>query len=102
VTIWPGPFIGGYIAGSLIAASPQQALKLGLFMFLLMLGPLYLILFWVHKWFNDLFGDGGPLILLIGVAILSLYVGFLGALGAIVGGSAARKNDNTLLKRLPK
>lgn len=92
VTIWPGPFIGGYIGGSKIAASTGQALKLGCFMSLLMIGPLYLVLFGIHKWGNNLFGDGGALILLIGAGVLGLYVGFLGALGAMVGGNAARKN----------
>ena len=90
VTIWPGPFIGGFVAGSRVKATPQQGLAIGLLMALLMVGPIYLILLGVHALFN-LFGEGGPGILLIGAGLLGLYIGVLGTLGAAMGGAAGQR-----------
>ena len=90
VTIWPGPFIGGFVAGSRVKATAQQGLAIGLFMALLMVGPLYLILTVVDSIFK-LFGDGGLGFVLIAGGLLGIYVGALGSLGAMVGGAAAQR-----------
>ena len=90
VTIWPGPFIGGFVAGSRMKATPRQGLAIGVFMAVLMVAPIYLILLGVDALF-DLFGEGGPGLLLAGGGLIGLYVGMLGALGAVMGGGAAQR-----------
>ena len=59
-------------------------------MAVVMLAPVYLILLGADALFN-LFGDGGPGLLLVGGALIGLYIGALGALGAVTGGAAAQR-----------
>ena len=87
VTIWPAPFIGGFVGGSQAKADPATALTMGLLMGVLMLAPAFLVL-WVMGRFFEL-GSGG---LIIGLAgSLAAYVALLGGLGAMLGGHASRR-----------
>ena len=88
VTIWPAPFLGGFIAGSRSAPLGGQAMVIGAVMGVIMALPAYAIL-WVAGFFLG-FSMGN----VFGIAIalfFAIYIIFLGTLGAMFGSSIARK-----------
>ena len=78
-TILPSPFIGGYVGGSKVQATPNAAMTIGALMaavplaMLLALGALL----------------GHSFLYAIGI-VVALYVAGLGALGALIAGNSAR------------
>ena len=92
VTIWPAPFVGGFIGGSKAEADTAQALGIGLLMAAFMAVPLVGIIWSVNLFFH-LFSGAGLVTAMVGV--LTAYVALLGTLGALVGGSVTRRQRNT-------
>jgi len=88
VTIWPGPFIGGFIGGSYAKADQAKALWIGLVMGIFMLLPAVLT-FWVLSSF--LFPWDKNLIMVVG-GIIFIDVAVLGSFGAVIGGRMARRS----------
>lgn len=79
-TALPSPFIGGFIGGSKSAAQPHEALGVGAVMAAVAFGAVAIAAF---AW---------DVALLYALAALAgLYVGGLGALGALLGGRSARE-----------
>ncbi len=94
LTVWFASFIGGFVAGTRVAAGDFQALGIGGLMAAFLVIPVVGSLFGAAALF------GFELSLLAGVVIgllLTLYVGGLGVLGAAVGGAVARKQQATKL-----
>ena len=75
----PSPFIGGFIGGSKAAAAPHQALGVGAVMGAIAFAAVAVAAFALDAAF-----------LYAVAAIVGLYAGGLGALGALLGGRSAR------------
>ena len=86
VTIWFAPFIGGFVGGSRAGATPNQAFGVGLLMGAIVAGPII----GIGMIYSVIFGFSIAAGLLIG-GFVSVYVGGLGILGAVAGGSAMRR-----------
>ena len=88
ITFWFAPFIGGYFAGSRTQAAGGRVFLVGLGIAILLLVPVTGVVTVASLLFLDL-----PVswILILG-GVLSLYVAGLGRLGAVVGGSSARRH----------
>ena len=86
VTFWVAPLIGGFVAGSKTAADSGTALGIGALMAAFLAGPLIGILAGVAAFL----GWSPVIVAAIGLPAV-VYVGGLGAVGAAVGGAAARK-----------
>ena len=92
VTALPSPFIGGFIAGTKVQATLQQAVALGVVITGLMMIPFLtasIVVILVTSW------SAGVVSLLFAMVIP--YVLALAILGAIFGGNSARKKDETLV-----
>ena len=86
ITIWPAPFIGGFVAGARAEANVGKAFGLGAALGLLMAAPAIGIVWTINLFFS--FVDGAGLIL--GVAgVIAAYIALLGSLGAMIGGQMA-------------
>jgi hypothetical protein len=86
LTVWPSAFIGGYLAGSRVEATPGTAVLVGCLMAILLLFPVTGVVFLM-----SLFFDFGAVIVFIGTAAIALWIVLLGTLGALVGGASVRK-----------
>ena len=87
-----GPMIGGWFAGSRAAASPGQAVAIGLMMGLLEAVPVGVALGVISLMPSVLPGMGGGLLLLIGVGVL-VYAALLGSIGALAGGYMVERSE---------
>ena len=92
LTVWFASFIGGFVAGSRVAADDGGALVIGGLMAALLVLPILGILLGASALLG--FDISLLALMLIGL-LLTLYVGGLGVLGAAVGGAAARKQQAT-------
>ena len=78
-TILPSPFIGGYIGGSKVQATPNAAMTIGVLMAAVPLATLLALGATL----------GYTFLYAIGI-VAALYVAGLGALGALIAGNSAR------------
>lgn len=88
LTIWPAPFLGGFIAGSRSIPDGGQAITIGVTMGAIMALPAYAIL-----WMAGIF-LGFSMSNFFGIAIafvFAIYISFLGTLGAMLGSNVARR-----------
>ncbi len=81
-TALPSPFIGGFIGGSKTAAGPQEAFGVGAVMAVAAFGVVAIAAFALDA-----------ALLYAVAALVGLYVGGLGALGALLGGRSAREKS---------
>ena len=79
-TALPSPFIGGFIGGSKSAAQPHEALGVGAVMAAVAFGIVAGVAFALDA-----------ALLYAVAALVGLYTGGLGALGALLGGRSARE-----------
>ena len=87
ITFWFAPFIGGYFAGIRTEAAGRDVFLIGVTIGLLMLVPVAGIVALASLIFLDL----TILSIAVSASVLTLYVAALSCLGAVVGGSAARR-----------
>jgi hypothetical protein len=88
LTVWPSAFIGGYLAGSRVEATPGSAVAIGCFMAALLVAPVAGVVFLM-----SLFFDLGAAVVLIGTAAVAVWIVLLGTLGALIGGASVRKQN---------
>ena len=87
VTVWPAPFIGGFIGGSRARATPVQGLSMGLVLGGLVAAPGLGVASGLA-----LLGIIDGLTLVAGLTgLIAAYAALLGSLGFMVGGHAARR-----------
>ena len=86
-----GPLVGGFIGGSRARASGWRALGVGLLMGLFMILPIVVILLVMSSVAESLIPGGVRKILGIIAAVIVLYTGFMGSIGAAIGGHQALK-----------
>ncbi len=87
VTFWFAPFVGGYLAGLRTKAAGGDVFLIGLIMELLMVAPVAGIVALASFMFLDLTVSS----IAIFAGVLTLYVAALSCLGAVAGGSTARR-----------
>ena len=87
VTFWFAPLVGGYLAGLRTKAAGGDVFLIGLIMGLLMVVPVAGIVALASFMFLDLTVSS----IAIFAGVLTLYVAALSCLGAVAGGSTARR-----------
>jgi hypothetical protein len=87
LTVWPSAFIGGYLAGSRVEATPGTAMLIGCLMAALLVVPVAGVVFLM-----SLFFELGVVVVLIGTAAVAVWIVLLGTLGAVIGGASVRQN----------
>ena len=84
-----GPLVGGFIGGSRARAHGWRALGIGLLMGLFMILPIAVILLVVSSVAESLIPGGVRKALGVLVVVIVLYTGFMGSIGAAIGGYLA-------------
>jgi len=84
-----GPFIGGFIGGSMVRARPSQGIIIGGLMGSFVAIPAILIVAMLTL-ATDILKDNWQTALNIIVIGVAFYITFLGSIGAIAGGHMAR------------
>ncbi len=91
-----GPLIGGYVGGGVARATSAQALGIGLLMALFMATPvilLVLVLQYLAIW------ESAQGVLTSASAILAVWAGLLGTVGAYFGGRASASSRVIIIRR---
>ena len=88
-----GPLVGGFIGGSRARADGWRALGVGLLMGLFMILPIVVILLVASSVAESLIPGGVRKVLGILAIVIVLYTGFMGSIGAAIGGYLAVKQE---------
>ena len=88
-----GPLAGGFIGGSRARADGWRALGVGLLMGLFMILPIVVILLVVNSVAESLIPGGMRKMLGIVAVVIVLYTGFMGSIGAAIGGYLMVKQE---------
>ena len=91
-----GPLIGGYVGGGVVRATPRQALGIGLLMAFFMATPvilLVLVLQYLAIW------ESAQGVLTSASAILAVWAGLLGTVGAYFGGRSSGGGRVIIIRR---
>ena len=87
-----GPFIGGFVGGSSVQATPEKALGIGTLMGLFGILPALVFLATLTLVFDFMSLDNIGVPLILGVGFMA-WVGTLGTFGALLGGYVARRSS---------
>ena len=88
-----GPLVGGFIGGSRARTDGWRALGVGLLMGLFMILPIVVILLVASSVAESLIPGGVRKVLGILAIVIVLYTGFMGSIGAAIGGYLAVKQE---------
>ena len=88
-----GPLVGGFFGGSRAAASPRQAVGIGILMALFMAAPIAGLMAF-GTLVTSLLPRAVSDAMTLGSVIIVVYTGVLGAIGAALGGLLARRQPS--------
>lgn len=87
-----GPLIGGFVAGSKVAATPRKAVGIGVLMGCFSVAPITVGLT-VLRFLFDMFSDSGVRTVLFIAVVVVVWMGILGTCGALLGGYVSRRGS---------